>query len=212
MPSYGGHYAPIISEYFLEQNEKNIPGAQPINLEGVLIGNGWYDPLIQYQAYYNFSVSPGNTYDYDPLNQSVKGESNPSPLSRRVPSILAGLLSLTIPDQWYLNLYGKGNCYDQTLDCNTRKIDSICTAADNFCYEQVENLYDIYLERDEYDFRYMMPNPFPPIYYVDYLNTAEVQEAIGAYVNFTESNAAVSGAFGATGDDDREIGVMAALK
>lgn len=72
--SYGGHYAPIVSEYFVEQNAKNISGAHEINLEGVMIGNGWYDPLIQYQAYYNFSVSPGNTYGYDPLNQSVKGK------------------------------------------------------------------------------------------------------------------------------------------
>lgn len=78
--SYGGHYGPIFSEYFETQNAKNISGAHNISLEGLLIGNGWYDPLIQYQAYYNFSVSPGNTYGYDPLNQSVKGES----LHRRV--------------------------------------------------------------------------------------------------------------------------------
>ncbi|KIW16201.1 hypothetical protein PV08_06252 [Exophiala spinifera] len=185
--SYGGHYAPIFSEYFEEQNDKNIEGAHNISLEGVLIGNGWYDPLIQYQAYYNFSVFPGNTYDYDPLNQSVK-------------------------NQWYNNLYGPGNCYDQTVDCNTRGINEICTAADNFCYENVENLYDIYLGRDEYDFRYLMPDPFPPLYYVDYLNTDSVQTAIGAYVNFSESNTAVGNAFGSTGDDDREIGTVEALK
>lgn len=115
-------------------------------------------------------------------------------------------------DQWYNNLYGPGNCYDQTLDCNIRGISSICAAADNFCLYAVENLYDIYLERDEYDFRYLMPNPFPPSYYVDYLNTAEVQEAIGAYVNFSESNAAVGAAFASTGDDDREIGTVEAVK
>ncbi|KAL6245586.1 hypothetical protein RBB50_007585 [Rhinocladiella similis] len=185
--SYGGHYGPIFNEYFEEQNEKNIKGAHNISLEGVLIGNGWYDPLIQYQAYYNFSVFPGNTYGYDPLNQSVK-------------------------DQWYNNLYGPGNCYDQTVDCNARGINEICTAADNFCLNQVENLYDIYLGRDEYDFRYLMPDPFPPTYYVDYLNTESVQAAIGAYVNYSESNSAVGNAFGSTGDDDREIGTVEALK
>ncbi|KAK5452386.1 hypothetical protein LTS15_007452 [Exophiala xenobiotica] len=185
--SYGGHYGPLFSEYFEEQNAKNIKGAHNISLEGVLIGNGWYDPLIQYQAYYNFSISPGNTYGYDPFNQSVK-------------------------DQWYNNLYGPGNCYDQTVDCNERGINEICTAADNFCLAQVENLYDIYLGRDEYDFRYLMPDPFPPTYYVDYLNTGKVQAAIGAYVNYTESNSAVGSAFGTTGDDDREIGTVEALK
>ena len=57
-----------------------------------------------------------------------------------------------------------------------------------------------------------MPDPFPPTYYVDYLNTPEVQEAIGAYVNYSESNAAVGAAFANTGDDDREIGTVAAVK
>ncbi|OCT53423.1 Carboxypeptidase S1 A [Cladophialophora carrionii] len=185
--SYGGHYAPIVSEYFIQQNALNISGAQNINLQHVLIGNGWYDPLVQYQAYYNFSVSPGNTYNVSPFNQSVK-------------------------NQWYNNLYGPGNCYDQTLDCNTRGIDEICSAADNFCFQQVENLYDIYLNRDEYDVRYLVPNPFPQSYYIDYLNTARVQAAIGAYVNYSESSSAVGNAFGSTGDDDREIGTVAAMQ
>ncbi|EHY57831.1 Carboxypeptidase S1-like protein B [Exophiala dermatitidis] len=185
--SYGGHYAPLFSEYFLQQNSKQIQGAHNISLVGAMIGNGWYDPLIQYQAYYNFTVSPGNTYGYDPLNQSVK-------------------------DQYYTNMYGPGNCYDQTVDCNTRKLDTICSLADTFCAQQVENLYDIYLQRDEYDFRYLTPNPFPQSYYVDYLNTEAVQTAIGAYVNYTESSNTVGSAFGATGDDDREIGTVEAVR
>ncbi|OAP58347.1 hypothetical protein AYL99_07437 [Fonsecaea erecta] len=185
--SYGGHYGPLMSEYFEEQNAKNITGAHNIQLEHLLIGNGWYDPLIQYQAYYNFTVFPGNTYNYDPFNQSIK-------------------------NQMYNNLYGPGNCYDQTVDCYARGVNEICTAADDFCAENVENLYDVYLNRDEYDVRYIMPNPFPPTFYVDYLNTARVQAAIGAYVNYTESNAAVGNAFGSTGDDDREIGTVEALQ
>ena len=63
-----------MSKYFVEQNAKNASGAHSINLQHVLIGNGWYDPLIQYAAYYNYTVFPGNTYDYSPFNQSVKGK------------------------------------------------------------------------------------------------------------------------------------------
>lgn len=70
----------------------------------ITYSNGWFDPLIQYQAYYNFTVSPGNTYDYDPFNASIKA-----------------LL--------YNNLYGRGNCVDQVKDCNARGIDEICIAA-----------------------------------------------------------------------------------
>lgn len=44
------------------------------------------------------------------------------------------------------------------------------------------------------------------------MNTEEVQSAIGAYTNFSESSSITSTAFGATGDDAREIGVTAAVE
>ncbi|KAF2264646.1 carboxypeptidase S1 [Lojkania enalia] len=185
--SYGGHYAPVFNEYILEQNAKDIPGAHKIQLENVLIGNGWFDPLVQYQAYYNFSVYPGNTYDYDPYNASVKAE-------------------------WYNNLYGEGNCVDQTKHCYATGQNSICSRADDFCFYNVEYMYDKYSGRDEYDMRFLTPDPFPYAYYVDYLNTAEVQAAIGAYQNYSESSSTVSSAFGNTGDDDRESGTIEACK
>jgi Serine carboxypeptidase len=112
----------------------------------------------------------------------------------------------------YNNMFGPGNCYDMTVDCNTNGNDMTCATADDFCYQNVEYLVDLYLNRDEYDIRYIMPDPFPPTYYIDYLNTPTVQAAIGAYVNYSESNNAVSKAFGNTGDDDREIGSVAAVK
>ncbi|KAF2116447.1 Alpha/Beta hydrolase protein [Lophiotrema nucula] len=177
--SYGGHYGPVFNEYILEQNKKNIPGAHKIKLENVLIGNGWFDPIIQYQAYYNYTVYPQNTYDYDPYNDTVKAE-------------------------WFNNMYGAGNCLDQTKECYATGGNAICSAADNFCYEKVEYLYDLYSGRDEYDMRFLYPDPFPYSYYVEYLNTPEVQKAIGAYQNFSESSSTVSTAFGNTGDDDRE--------
>ncbi|PVH87015.1 putative serine carboxypeptidase [Cadophora sp. DSE1049] len=185
--SYGGHYGPIFNEYIEEQNTKNISGAHKISLETVLIGNGWYDPLIQYQAYYNYTVFPGNTYDYSPFNASVQA-------------------------QFYNNLYGAGNCVDQVKDCAVRGLNAICEAADNFCANLVENVYDIYLGRDEYDMRELTPDPFPYSFYVSYLNTPEVQAAIGAFQNFSESSEAVYEAFTATGDDDREYGTVAALR
>ncbi|MCJ1307647.1 hypothetical protein MMC25_001294 [Agyrium rufum] len=181
--SYGGHYAPVYNEYIEMQNAKNIPGAHKISLETVLIGNGWYDPLIQYQAYYNFTVFPGNTYDYSPFNKSVQ-------------------------NQMYNNLYGPGNCVDMLKDCAARGINEVCSAADNFCASEVESIYDNYIGRDEYDIRELNPDPFPYEYYVDYLNTPELQQAIGAYVNFSEYNSAVGTAFGSTGDDGREVSTV----
>ena len=181
--SYGGHYGPVFNEYIEMQNAKNISGAHKIKLETVLIGNGWYDPLIQYQAYYNFTVYPGNTYDYSPYNASTQA-------------------------QVYNNLYGPGNCVDQIKDCYTTGTNDVCSAADNFCANLVESVYDNVLNRDEYDVRELTPDPFPYGFYVDYLNTPTVQSAIGAYQNFSEYSNAVGTAFGTTGDDGREDGTV----
>jgi len=145
----------------------------------VLIGNGWYDPLIQYAAYYNFTVFPGNTYDYDPFNSTIK-------------------------ELMFDAMYAPGNCSDQIAECYATGNNTICMNADDFCFENVENIYDIVLNRDEYDVRELMPDSFPPEFYVDYLNTPSVQAAIGAFINYTESSPTVGDAFGTTGDDGRE--------
>lgn len=184
--SYGGHYGPVFNSYILDQNAKNISGTHQIKLENVLIGNGWFDPLIQYEAYYKFATG-GNTYDYMPYNESVIAE-------------------------WTNNLYGEGNCLDRTRDCRATGSNAVCSAADDFCYSKVEYPYDLYSGRDEYDMRYLTPDPFPYSYYVEYLNTPEVQTAIGAYQNFSESSRTVSTAFGNTGDDDRESGTIEACR
>lgn len=180
--SYGGHYGPVFNEYIETQNALNVPGTHPIHLNSVLIGNGWFDPLIQYQAYYNFIVS-GNTYDYYPYNS-------------------------TIQSQVYNSLYGTGNCVDQIKDCNARGIDEICSAGDSFCAKLVEAVYDNVLNRDEYDVRELMPDPFPYGYFVGYLNTPKVQAAVGAFVNYSESSNTIGTAFGETGDDGREEGTV----
>jgi hypothetical protein len=53
---------------------------------------------------------------------------------------------------------------------------------------------------------------FPYDYFVQYLNTPDVQKAIGAYQNFSTSSQTVSSAFGNTGDDDRESGTIEACQ
>ncbi len=185
--SYGGHYGPVFNEYIENQNSENIPGTKKISLTGVMIGNGWYDPLIQYQAYYNFTVSPGTTYDFQFFNESIQN-----------------LL--------YDNLYAPGNCVDMIKDCYTRGLNEVCSEADNFCANEVENIYDVYTGRDEYDIRELMPDPFPPGFYAQYLNQQHVLQAIGAFVNYTESSNTVSNAFATTGDDGRILTTVSDMK
>ena len=107
----------------------------------------------------------------------------------------------------YDALYGKGNCVDQEKACYAKGLDTgdkICSKADNYCANNVELVLDDVANRDEYDIRELMPDPFPETYYVKYLNTRKVQKAIGAVQNFSEYSYIVGTAFGNTGDDGRE--------
>ena len=183
--SYGGHYGPVFASYFERQNA--AAAGHPINLHSLSVGNGWYDPVLQYPSYYNFTVSPGNTYDYRPYGAKE---------AQRV----------------YNAMYGKGNCVDQLRDCNKRKLNDICSAADNFCYA-VESIYDTVTGRDEYDLRELSPDPFPYTFFVEYLNRPHVQKAIGAYQNFSYAvtnlgAGTVATAFTTTGDDARKYSII----
>lgn len=68
------------------------------------------------------------------------------------------------------------------------------------------------LGRDEYDIRQLAPDPFPYPFYQDYLNTPQVQKAIGVYTNYTKSNPLVARAFRGTGDDARDVHVADDLR
>jgi carboxypeptidase C (cathepsin A) len=75
--SYGGHYGPIFASYIKSQNTlitNKTPGletARTIHLKSLIIGNGFYDSKTQIPAYYNFTVSPRNTYDFSPYNSTL---------------------------------------------------------------------------------------------------------------------------------------------
>lgn len=113
----------------------------------------------------------------------------------------------------YNAMYGPGNCADQIKQCYQTGRDDVCSAADNFCYNEVEDLYDTVLGRDEYDVRELTPDPFPYEFYVDYLNLPHVQKAVGAFVNFTDTlDGDVTATFGTTGDDARTEGTIVAVR
>lgn len=185
--SYGGHYGPVFAAFIERQNDLNMPGTQPVDLRTLLVGNGWFDPAIQFQAFYNFTVSPGNTYDYSPFNATIE-------------AVL------------YENTYGPGKCLDQLQECRRTGADSICAAADDFCLRNVEDMYHQLLGRDVYDVRELSPDPFPYKFFERYLNTAEVQAAIGAYTNFSSFTHAVYESFSSTGDDARGVNAIEEIR
>ncbi|KAF2758736.1 putative carboxypeptidase 2 [Pseudovirgaria hyperparasitica] len=177
--SYGGHYGPIFNDYILKKNREAKAGTKRIDLKSVLIGNGWFDPIVQYPAQFNMTVFPGNTYDHFPFDVSIEA-------------------------LMHDNTYGPGNCVEKEKTCYASGADEDCIDADEYCYINVENMLDDYADRDGYDIRYLTPDPFPYEYYIDYLNTPHVQSAIGAFQNFSEGSETVAEAFGTTGDNGRE--------
>lgn len=180
--SYSGHYGPIYSDHILQQNKLNTPGTIPIPLKSLVIQNGFYDTRVQFEAYLNITLSPGNTYDFAPYTPALQA-------------------------QLEKNMYGAGGCQAQQAACNAvpppADINNICAAADTFCVANVEQFFDDNVKRNEEDMRQLAPDPFPPSFYVAYLNDAKVQQAIGASTNFTPASIQTFNAFNSTGDDSR---------
>lgn len=69
------------------------------------------------------------------------------------------------------------------------------------CRDNVESPYYAYGGRGIYDIRHPLDDPDPPSYFIDYLNQASVQNALGVDLNYSaDSNNEVYFAFQQTGD------------
>lgn len=183
--SYGGKYGPVFANFLEEQNAKRDNGTLPANttlditLSSVGIINGAIDDMIQ--DYWNSVFAYNNTYGVEAfdLTDELNG----------------------------LGLYsGTNGCHDSIVACraaanttdpaNEGDVDAtnqLCEKAVIACNE-IDLLYQ-QSGYNVYDIRVKNPSPYPPLAYQEYLNTASVQAAIGARVNYTESNSVVQSAF-----------------
>lgn len=96
-------------------------------------------------------------------------------------------------------------CLDQVdlcsqADTTTLSGQAICTEAEDMCRDNVESPYYYYSGRGVYDIRHPYDDPTPPEYFVDFLNLASTQEALGVDTNYTTANNEVYFAFQQTGD------------
>ncbi|KAG8843251.1 hypothetical protein FRB96_004217 [Tulasnella sp. 330] len=183
--SYGGHYGPAFVTYFDQQNVLISSGklkAEMVAVSALMINNGWYDPLLQNKAYVDYAYdAPG----YGPIaNASVLKQVNES-------------------------FYKHGGCQDQELACyaadpgnvTSTKSNKICLNADNYCIDEV--FTPAIGNLDSYDIRQQYPDPFPPEFYVNFLQEPAVQKAIGAEVFYQECPDPPYELFEKTGDDAR---------
>ncbi|KDQ60279.1 hypothetical protein JAAARDRAFT_205260 [Jaapia argillacea MUCL 33604] len=189
--SYGGHYGPAFVTYFDEQNAKIASGtleAEPVVVSALMINNGWYDPLLQNEAYVTFATyAPG----YGQLqNDTVLAELNEA-------------------------FYGPGGCKEQEEACyaagDSDASNMICGNADNYCIDYV--FVPAVGDRDSDDLRQNASALFPPEYYVNYLSLPSVMESIGAETQYGECPDAPYYLFTNTGDDARtwlpQLGALA---
>ncbi|GBB91735.1 hypothetical protein RclHR1_01910019 [Rhizophagus clarus] len=54
--SFAGTYIPYIADGILKRNG-GLPDNRKYNLRGLVIGNGWIDPITQYRSYYDFAIA-----------------------------------------------------------------------------------------------------------------------------------------------------------
>ncbi|KAK5307723.1 hypothetical protein LTR99_000695 [Exophiala xenobiotica] len=180
--SYGGHYGPAFFDYFQQQNQAIQNGSQTgkyfefVNL-GII--NGIISEYVQAPYYPKFAVE--NTYGIQLVNQ-------------------------TVHDYMEFACFMHNGCLDQValcgeVDTTTLSGQAVCTEAEDMCRDNVESPYYFYGDRGVYDIRHPYEDPTPPTYFVDYLNQASVQNALGVDTNYTtDANDEVYYAFQQTGD------------
>jgi len=192
--SYGGKYGPAFATFWEQQNMLRKNGSiasnktLEIHLSSLGIMQGCVDDLIQGHFYPIFANN--NTYGIQALSLTDEQTAASSFLSAN------GCQQLIASCRNAVASYDPADKGDVTI------VNQICKTAQATCSNNVIGPY-MNSGRDPYDITQNMPDPFPPAMYMEYLNNADVQAAIGVAVNYTESNAAVASAFVQTGDDER---------
>ncbi|KAK5175139.1 uncharacterized protein LTR77_000276 [Saxophila tyrrhenica] len=199
--SYGGHYGPGFFNYFQEQNTKIDAGENKgvkLNFATLGIGNGIIDEAIQAEYYPEFAVN--NSYGIKAYNDTVY---NYARFANFMPNgcldqIQACKASAAGVDGGYIKeAHGHEITYKAT---SNPSIATVCSEASDMCRDNVEGVYYSFGDRGTYDIRHPANDPTPPEYYIDYVNQAYVQDALGVSVNYTSANNDVYFAFQAEGD------------
>ncbi|KAH8831814.1 serine carboxypeptidase [Flagelloscypha sp. PMI_526] len=127
--SYGGHYGPVFSKYFLEQNQAIADGktaGTKINLNYLGIGDGLTNPAVQYPELFTYQILIISRY-HPLVNASFFAEKNDT-------------------------FYRPGGCLDLIKSCNSIANDAdsyeACHAACELCNGEI--LYALAGDWDQY--------------------------------------------------------------
>ncbi|KAG9243500.1 Alpha/Beta hydrolase protein [Calycina marina] len=192
--SYGGKYGPVFATVWEQQNKLRLNGTLPnstidINLESVGIINGCVDDLIQ-GPYYP-GMTQNNTFGLTAINPTR------AQLALDSFSTSGGCKDLITQCRAAVA------AQDPTNGGDVSSVNTLCASAYTICTDKVIAPYND-AGRSIYDIGHFLPDSFPPSTYLELLNTASFQEAIGSPVNFTTTNWQIVQAFTDTGDYERQ--------
>ncbi|KAJ7347264.1 Alpha/Beta hydrolase protein [Mycena albidolilacea] len=185
--SYGGHYGPTFASYFEAQNQLIAAGnisspAIELHIDTLGLINACIDSGIQTATYPVFAFN--NTYGLQGINETEYQTAVAAiPKCQSLTETCRTMGDNLDPEGWG----------------NNPQVNEACAAAFQFCFGQLWNPFNA-KGHDVFDFVRAKPNPFPPKFAAGYLNTREVQLALGVPLNFTGLSSAVDQAFIATGD------------
>ncbi|KZV66346.1 serine carboxypeptidase [Peniophora sp. CONT] len=172
--SYGGHYGPAFSEYFLEQNgiiAQGLSSGHPVNLKYLGIGNGLTDALLQYPKLIEYAA-------HNPYHPLVSQE-----------EIETGKTAF----------WGPGGCRERLLACEELDTDAACSNATVFCNDHL-----LFKLNGNWDQNYVLtPRERADEYpsnFIPWLTSSEVVNAIGAELPFTPGNQDIAKNFQDKGD------------
>ncbi|TGO46751.1 hypothetical protein BOTNAR_0567g00050 [Botryotinia narcissicola] len=201
-----GRY-PIINATALDTTDLSAVAAWHV-LQGFLGGLPQLDPAVNLTTKKEFNLwteSYGGHYGpafykyfYD-RNQEIANSTIPGiQLDFKTLGVGNGIIDEYIQAPLYLNYYqiffalNMGNgCLDQIGFCRATNLttaaeQAICTEAENLCRDAVEGVLYKYGGRGAYDIRHPYDDPTPPTYFLDYLNLASTQNALGVNLNYSE--------------------------
>jgi carboxypeptidase C (cathepsin A) len=189
--SYGGRYGPAIGSFFEAQSSRrqNDPtfanSTLNLKLKSLGIINGWVDALVQTPSFPNFAY--GNTYGIQAIDQVQQLNA------------LSSYRGASGCQELLTSCRSQELAHDPENSGNTGFVNEACSEAAYRCQSDV---YAPYLAsgRSIYDISQNLLDSFPDSYYLEYLNSADVQQAIGVPVNYTQTSNTVWGAFNSTGD------------
>ncbi|EME38991.1 hypothetical protein DOTSEDRAFT_75626 [Dothistroma septosporum NZE10] len=195
--SYGGHYGPSFFDYFYEQNEKIKNGSTQgyaMNFNSLTLINAIISETIQAGYYPEFATK--NTYNITAYNETVYN------YAKFANNMIGGCQDMIQSCEAAAQELKGGSVRGRitNIAAQSPAIAAICSEAQDMCRDNVESMYYNYGDRGVYDIRHPRDDPTPPSYYEDYLNQANIQQAVGASVNYTGSNNDIYYQFQDTGD------------